>query len=442
MSRKKTLLKGTFILTVTGLITRFMGFFFRIFMSHIVGENGMGLYQLIFPVYALGFSITSAGIELALSRCVSRYYALNNKKRAREMLYTSLIITLTFSCILTLLLQHSSEMIAVHFLHNHDTFELLLMLSYVFPFAAVHSCIVGYYLGVKQTLPSAVSQFIEQSFRILSIYLIYKLSNILFFEFRIIFAVLGIIIGEFASSLYCIKKISNNTNRHFFPGISLKTFISCSKELLTLSFPVTLSRVLLNVLQSIEATRIPLSLIAFGYSSNKSLSIYGVLTGMALPCILFPSAITSAISTMLLPTVAEIQALQNRTALLKIIQKTISACTFLGSLCCITFLLSGKFAGKMLFNSSLAGEFILILAWMCPFLYTNNTLISIINGIGKTTVTFVLNACSLFIRILSVVFLIPLNGIYGYLIGLLFSQIFIFFSCIIYLYKKFKAEAS
>lgn len=358
------------------------------------------------------------------------------------MLYTSLVISLTLSCILTLLLQHYSEIIATHFLHNHDTLELLLVLSYVFPFAAIHSCIVGYYLGMKQTVLPAVSQLIEQSSRILSIYMIYKLSNILFFDFQIIFAVLGIIISEFVSSLYCIKKISKNTTRHPFPTIPLKTLVSCSKELLALSCPVTLSRVLLNLLQSVEATRIPLSLISFGYSSDRSLSIYGVLTGMALPCILFPSAITNAVSTMLLPTVAEIQALHDRTTLLKITRKTISACTMLGSLCCIIFLLSGKFAGKLLFKSSLAGEFILTLAWMCPFLYTNNTLISIINGIGKTTVTFIINVFSLSIRIFSVVFLIPITGIYGYLIGLLFSQIFTFFICILFLYKKFKAEAS
>ena len=179
----------------------------------------------------------------------------------------------------------------------------------------------------------------------------------------------------------------------------------------------------------------------YGYDQATSLSVYGVLTGMALPCILFPCAITNAVSTMLLPTVAEIQALHDRITLFKIIRKTISACTLLGSLCCISFLLLGEFAGNLLFNSSLAGDFILTLAWMCPFLYTNNTLISIINGIGKTTVTFIINVFSLFIRIISVIFFIPVYGIYSYLLGLLCSQIFIFFICILFLYKKFKAEA-
>ena len=91
MSRKKTIIKGTFILTATGFATRFMGFFYRIFLSHTFGEEGVGLYQLIFPVYALCFSFTAAGIETALSRCVARRLTCGQKKEARELLYTSLI---------------------------------------------------------------------------------------------------------------------------------------------------------------------------------------------------------------------------------------------------------------------------------------------------------------------------------------------------------------
>ena len=53
MSRKQVLIKGTIILTLTGFATRFMGFFYRIFLSHTFGEEGVGIYQLIFPIYAL-----------------------------------------------------------------------------------------------------------------------------------------------------------------------------------------------------------------------------------------------------------------------------------------------------------------------------------------------------------------------------------------------------
>ena len=106
MTRTRTMIKGTFILTVTGFATRFMGFFYRMFLSHTFGEESVGLYQLVFPIYALCFSFTCAGIELALSRCTAKKLAKGNKKEAKELLSTSLILTITISCIITFFIQH------------------------------------------------------------------------------------------------------------------------------------------------------------------------------------------------------------------------------------------------------------------------------------------------------------------------------------------------
>lgn len=435
MSRKHAIIKGTFILTVTGFATRFMGFFYRIFLSHTFGEEGVGLYQLIFPIYALCFSLTAAGIETALSRCVARRLACGQKKEARELLYTSLIFTAILSCIVTVLLQYYAPFLSERFLKDERCTDLLILLSYAFPFAAVHSCIVGYYLGEKETGVPAVSQLIEQSIRILSVYLIYRFSLIRGNRLDITVAVAGLIIGEIASSLYCLKRIRRGSFLSPPPPLKLSSFFRHGKELLFLSCPLTANRVLLNLLQSIESISIPIRLQIYGMLRGDALSTYGVLTGMAMPCILFPSAVTNSVSTMLLPTVAEIQTLNNKKEMSAIIQKSVYCCIFLGSVCCVFLLAFGDWIGTFLFHSPLAGNFITAMSWLCPFLYTNNTLISIINGIGKTYLSFAINSISLGIRIFSVFFLIPLYGIFGYLWGLLASQIFIFLFCLGYMYR-------
>ena len=67
MFRKKhSLIKGTLILTSAGLVSRVLGFFFRIFLSHTFGEEQVGLYQLIFPFYALCLSLSTSGLSLSL----------------------------------------------------------------------------------------------------------------------------------------------------------------------------------------------------------------------------------------------------------------------------------------------------------------------------------------------------------------------------------------
>lgn len=433
MSRKHTIIKGTFILTLTGFATRFMGFFYRIFLSHTFGEEGVGLYQLIFPIYALCFSLTSAGIELALSRCVATRTTQGKHREAKELLYTSLSLTVTLSVFVVLILQKYAVFISEYFLQESRCADLLIILSYVFPFAAVHSCICGYYFGLKKTGIPAISQFLEQTARILSVFLLYLYGIRHGIHFGISIAVVGLVAGECVSSCFTLRALFGGKQNRTLSRTSFGRYLSHAQELLSLSVPLTASRVLLNLLQSIEAVSIPVKLQTHGMSLSQSLGTYGVLTGMALPCILFPSAITNSVSTILLPTVAEIQALDHRRELSELMHKVTYSCIFLGSICCVSLLSFGKWIGAFLFHSPLAGNYIITLAWMCPFLYTNNTLISIINGIGKTTLSFFINSAGLGIRIASVFLLIPVLGIKGYLWGLLASQVCIFLVCLIYL---------
>ena len=445
MSVKRTILKGTFILTITGFATRFMGFFYRIFLSHTFGEEGVGLYQLIFPVYALCFSLTSAGIETALARCVAKRASVGKKKEARKLLFTAMALSVSLSVIVMLLLQSYAGLIAEQFLQETRCSDLLIILSYAFPFASVHSCIVGYYLGLKETGIPAFSQLIEQLVRILSVYLFYLIGTRSGADFGISIAVGGLIAGEIASSMFCLKIITKKTTvcQRLAKRIAeLPKYLTFAGELFLLSAPLTASRVLLNLLQSIEAVSIPLKLQSHGMTVSQSLSIYGVLTGMALPCVLFPSAITNSVSTMLLPTVAEAQTLKREHQMKNIIQKSVCCCVLLGSLCCILLLLSGQWIGFHIFNSRYAGDYIVTLAWMCPFLYANTTLISIINGIGKTTLSFLINTFSLILRILSVFYCIPVFGIEGYLLGLLASQLAAFLLCILYLSHYLRSPKS
>lgn len=433
MSHKQLLIKGTLLLTLTGFATRFMGFFYRMFLSHTFGEEGMGLYQLIFPIYAMGFSLTCAGIELNLSRLVSKKTALGQKKEALELLYVSLCITVGFSCIFMILLQRNAEWIAVQILHDARCYELLLILSYVFPFASIHSCICGYYFGLKAPGIPAKSQLIEQTVRISSVWLICWCCTKMNLTPGIPVAAAGLITGEAASSFYVVRLLLKGTSPRIAAPSSLRAAAGHIRELLLPSIPLTANRVLLNILQSIEAISIPLSLQAFGMTPGESLSLYGVLTGMALPCILFPSAISNSISTMLLPTVAEIQALDRGRQLSDLIRKVTLSCIFMGTMCCAALLITGRWIGAFLFHSQLAGYLIVTLAWICPFLYTNNTLISILNGIGKTAQSFLINSLSLGLRIASIFFLIPDMGIRGYLTGMLASQIFVSGFCLLIL---------
>lgn len=423
MSRKQTIIRGTFILTATGFLCRFMGFFYRIFLSRTFGEEGVGLYQLIFPVYSLCFALTAAGLETAISRTVAQKVSLGRKKEAREILLLGLFLSLLLSCICVLLLQGNAAFIAEKFLGDSRCEALLIPLSYALPFAAIHSCICGYCYGMKETKIPAVSQLLEQTARIAAVYLFYMVLMKKEGEASITIAVLGLVAGEMLSALYAAKALSKSAHPLAKLNFTYADVGYRIRELIPLSLPLTANRVLINLLQSIEAISIPACLLMFHHSNSEALSIYGVLTGMALPCILFPSAITSSISIMLMPTVAEIQATSSHREMRSVIKKVAGSCFILGLGCCFLFLVLGNWMGTVLFGSAMAGKFIITLAWICPFMYTNTALLSVINGLGKTTFTFLINSFGLLIRIGSVFAAIPVFGIQGYLWGMLVSQL-------------------
>lgn len=440
MSKKDTLIKGTFILTITGFLSRFIGFFYRIFLSRTFGAEGVGLYQLVFPIFSLGFSLSAAGIEVALSRLTAQKLSLGKENEARQSLVTGLIVSLTFSTIIMFGIQSNALWLAKHVLRDARCGSLLIALSYIFPFASIHSCICGYYLGQKQTKRIAFSQLIEQSVRVISVYLICLFLLKHNAPLPVTITVIGLVLGEILSAFYCVVTFPKYGNTLPLMEKERSHFLSRTKELLSLSVPLTANRVLLNVLQSMEAISIPGCLVLFGLTNSEALSIYGILTGMAMPCIFFPSALTGSIATMLLPTIAEVQAQGDQKTLTALVKK-VSACVFsLGCLCTAVFLLFGNLMGTLLFHNSTAGRFILTLAWICPFMYTNTTWISILNGLGRTTASFLISTCGLCLRIGSVFLLIPSFGIIGYLWGLLASQILISLlavSCLHRIYKQF-----
>ena len=91
---------------------------------------------------------------------------------------------------------------------------------------------------------------------------------------------------------------------------------------------------------------------------------------------------------------------------------------------------------RWIFHTSEAGNYILTLAFICPFLYSNTALISVLNGLDLAGKTFLINLFTLAVRICSVLFLIPQFGILGYLWALLASQLLTFGCCIFLLIKQ------
>ena len=401
---KKAFFKGTFLLTCAGLLSRVIGFFYRIFLSHAIGAEGIGLFQLAIPLQTLLLAVTASGIQTALSRLVAAHLATGEDKKARDFFCLGTFFAFALSCAASALLYLRADFFAVQILKEARTEELVRILSFSIPFATLHSCTNSYYFARKKTeFPSGL-QLIEQIVRVGSSYLLYLVCISEGTPVTAVIAAGGTLVSELVVAVLALLMISLHFQKYAHKIFHIELPFACLKEICRTAFPVTLNRLLLSVLA-------------------ESLSIYGIFTGLALPCILFPATITNSASMMLMPSVAEMQALGYRKRIRYVTWQTIRASLLLGFLCAFGFYCIGPFMGTVLFHSPTAGTYIQTLSFVCPFLYLNTTLTSILHGLGQTGRSLVHSALGILVRILFVVFAIPLAGIRGYLYGILFSEI-------------------
>ena len=430
-------------MSCAGIISRILGFFYKIFLSRTIGASGLGLYQLIFPIFSLCLAISTSGIQTAISRFVAIEISKNksNEKNARKYLYAGLLTSILICSFFTILVHTFAPWIANVILKEPRTEELLKIMSLTFIPAAIHSCFNGYFYGKKNSVIPSVCQILEQIARIGGTLLICVVLSDQNLPILATHAVWGLVISECMGFLVCLTGFlgqktktsdenlyqNNSDDFNYVSNYTKNTFLDKNKTsftlpiktLLCMAIPLSLNHVLMSLSNSIENMLIPQQLMAFGFSSEEALSHFGILTGMALAIIFFPAVITNSLSVLLLPRISEAKAQNDTTLVLDTIKGALCCGVALGSLCTFVFLLSANWFGSFVFHDPLAGFYIRILSILCPFMYTSSLLSSIVNGLGYASLTLACNLTGCAIRILAIWFLVPAYGMYAYIISMI-----------------------
>lgn len=420
--RKMAFITGTLLLTSTGFICRILGFFYRIFMSRTIGAEGLGIYNMVHPIFSICFAVCAGSIQTALSQ-----YVAANQTRGRSVFRTGLVIAMGMSFLLAWVIYGNAGFLAEKLLLEPRCAPYLPVMAVSVPFAALHACINGYYYGMQKARVPAFSQVAEQVIRMGAVFLIASIWLESGRQITVSLAVYGHLIGEMASAVFTVFCLGffppcKDGDSRRAPAIPL-SFGATAAPLMALALPLMGNRLILNVLGSAEAIWIPNKLMSSGLTNSEALSVYGVLTSMALPFILFPSAITNSMAVLLLPTVAEAQADGNEARISSMISMSLRYSCYMGVLCIGIFTIFGNQLGVSVFHDQNAGTYITILSWLCPFMYLATTMGSILNGLGRTSSTFFQNVFAMVIRLAFVLFAIPRYGILGYLWGMLVSEL-------------------
>ena len=336
---KKIFIKGTLLLTFAGLLSRLMGFFYRIFLSHTIGAHGLGIFQLVLPLQLLIMSICASGIQTAISRLTAAEKVSENPRyHTADYFVVGTIFSVSFSLVFSWFLYRHADFWAVQILKEPQTSGLIRILSLSIPLSTLHTCVNSYYFGRKQAGFPAGVQLLEQLFRTGGCYLLYMICVSQGQNITPAIAVGGNLIGETASAFISVFAVNMHFKVTHYTARNIRTPLSILRELLHLSVPLTMNKILLTLLGSVEVILIPTRLQMSGLTPKDSLSVYGIFTGMALPLILFPATLTNSAATMLLPSITQLQVLGYQKQIQYVIGRIFRYCLLLGGFCMVIFL--------------------------------------------------------------------------------------------------------
>ncbi len=413
---KQTIIKGTLILTITGILTKCLGFYNRIFLTRLIGVKELGTYQLIFPLYILGISFCCQGIATTITKHVSYLLGKKNNLDTRHVLRFGGLLSLTLSLLVSACFFFGCDFIAVHILKNTDCRILLRLLSPAVPFVAIKACINAFFIGHEKPIFSGSCQLIEQIIRIGSVYLLaisYMQDHV---DAKT--AVLGVVIGEMGATLYAVicYMFFRRKQRHGHSSARKKSslIIPMLKDIV----PITSNNLIFTLFSSFEAIILPTFLFQYYNNADTSMEMYGIITGIVIPFLLFPATITNSLSTMLLPSISYACAKRDTEAIKKALVSSALFCIMLGSFACILYILFGKPLCTFAFKSTEAGTLLQLMGFLCPFIYLSTTLSSVMNGIGYATQNLIYNILGISVRIVCIVFFVPHFGIHAYICGM------------------------
>lgn len=397
-------LKGTLILTIAGFVVKAIGSINWILLSRILGGEGIGIYQMAFPIYLLLLQVSSAGVPIAISILTAERLALNDYTGAKRVFNISFTMLTITGLIASLAMFFGADwLISSGIIQESRAYYSLIALAPAIFFVTWISCFRGYIQGYELMTPTAMSQIVEQLLRVVvmlgaaSILLPYGLPE------AAGGASLGAGIGAFGAFLvllYYYYKLPKAPAT----GESFKGQRESSKEVLTrliwLALPISLASIMLPLTANLDLIIVPRRLLVAGFSLNEATELFGYLTGMAVPLINLATIITAALATSIVPSISHAFAKHDHEG---IYNRTAGAMrlSFMGTVpfTVMLYVLAAPTV-TLIYNAPKAEMATQIVAFAIFFLGIHQVTTGILQGLGKPRIPVVNMAIAIIIKVI------------------------------------------
>lgn len=378
----RTFLYGALVLLASNLLNRILGFVYQyLIMSHIGGE-ALGLFNMVFPVYMMALVLTTAGIPLALSKIVAEEISKGNYHHAKAIFHLALKILclsgLAISALLYLIVTPLSDKL----FSDPRVLQIFRICIPAIFIVSIASAFRGYFQGIQNMFPTAVSQICEQLVRVsLGFTLALRFLN-RGAEWAAAGLALGMLAGETVGLLVIVAQYLYRRNALPAPPGSLKAPPQTLSRLFNMAYPVTLGRLLSTGISSVDAVVIPQRLMSAGFAARAATTLFGQLGGSALTLLSFPSVFTNALATSLVPSISEAAA-QNHMQTVRSQAAEAIRLTIILSLPCLLVIFYFAEPLTLFFKSPALFPVLRILTLGGLFTYLQQTTSGILQGLGK-----------------------------------------------------------
>lgn len=430
--KSKLFLINGAILTSTSLLMKFAALIFNIYISNQIGSEAVGVFSLVMAVYLFFITVATSGLNIAVTVIVSEKFALNKNQQAIKAIRTCIFFSLLLGIAAGGLILLFSNFITSKCLHNMVSSSPLFYIAIGLPFIAMSSCISSYFATIRKAYKNAISQVFEFTIKMFATIILLKINISNGVEAICISLILADVISEICSFtlifiLYIIdiklKKLEDI--RSFGQRINI----------LKIAFPVAVTSYIRSGLSTLKQLIIPTQLEKSGISCSRALSQYGMINGMVLPVITFPTVFTDSYSMLLIPEFSTYVAQKNYKAINYIANKIFKiTCAFTMCICSIFFIFSNDL-GLAIYNNIEIGYYFKIFTPFIFFMYMDHIIDCILKGLNKQFGVMCCNILDLSITTCFIYFLLPVLGIKGYVLSIFFSEVLNFSISLFQLFK-------
>ena len=399
---------------------KFAVLIFNIYISNQIGAEAVGVFSLVMTVYLFFITVATSGLNIAVTVIVSEKFAINKEKTGIKAIRTCIFFSLLLGITASILILLFSNFITTNCLHNMVSSKPLFYIAIGLPFIAMSSCISSYFTSVRKAYKNAITQIFEFTIKMIATIILLKINITKGVEYICIALIIADVISEICSFtlifiLYIIdiklKKL--NDVRSFGQKLNI----------LKIAFPVAFTSYIRSGLSTLKQLIIPTQLEKSGLSCSNALSKYGIINGMVMPIVTFPTVLIYSYSMLLIPEFSTYVAQKNYKAINYISNKIFKfTCAFSVCICSI-FLFFSNELGLVIYNNLESGYYFKLLAPLVFFIYMDNIIDSILKGLNKQFGVMCCNILDLSITTCFIYFLLPIYGINGYIISIFISEL-------------------